>query len=380
MGLFGQACTRPSVGAGSSLVGSRSNREGGLLLGSRGRAASSSTSAWGHSPRWHYFQRAKAKAQKAYSRLIGISNGDSGQCFAGDYGSDWPTCSQTDSPRAEPTAHGTGAAINPKDSSQGQHALLRSPTVPLEVVAQNQGTSVARAPPARAYRSLPDDEPGQIDGALLEQSKALAALVAHFQVGSADPMPELASSSGTMRVKGAMGREKLQREFAPVPQTETDLASVSMLSYLEKFGGFGQNRHLGLIMWSLAPVYDSASRENWGAVKDHLAMTCVMIDQLPWLLRLLDHPPSNLWMNRNTTATGARRPFAPLVPQSWATVALAFLKETEILNNEKQEVAHHPKTSSPASSGADPKTKTKPKKKPWQQKQAADQTSGAPDS
>ena len=171
-----------------------------------------------------------------------------------------------------------------------------------------------------------------------------------------------------MRVSQSMSRR--MSPTAPVPQAESDLASISMLSYLEKFGGFGQNRHLGLIMWSLAHVYDSASREQWGAVKDHLAMTCVMIDQanqdggdswqLPWLLRLLDDPPSNLWMNRNTTATGARRPFAPLVSQSWATVALAFLKETEILNNKKQEVAQHPKSSPPAAAAADPKVKSKP--------------------
>ena len=107
-------------------------------------------------------------------------------------------------------------------------ALLGSPTVPLEVVAKAIGPPPKTkapplpGPPTRAYRSLPDDDPAQLDGepltpraspfaeALLEQSKALAALVAHFQVGSADPMTELASSSGTMGVKGAMGREKLQ--------------------------------------------------------------------------------------------------------------------------------------------------------------------------
>ena len=175
---------------------------------------------------------------------------------------------------------------------------------------------------------------------------------------------------------------------APVPQAESDLASISMLSYLEKFGGFGQNRNLGLIMWSLAHVYDCAAKEQWGAVKDHLAMTVVMIDQAnqdggdswhrPWLLRLLDDPPANLWMNRNTTATGARRPFAPLVAQSWATVALALLKETEVLNNKKQEVATHPKASA-AAPAADPKAKPRPKRKPWAQKANPEQQAAGTD-
>lgn len=307
-------------------------------------------------------------------------------------------------------------------------ALLGSPTIPLTEVARQLGpppktkmSLLPPPPPTAEHRTVKEDEPHALDGelltpptspmaeALLEQSRALAALVAHFQVGSTDPMQELASPTGAMGVKGAVGREKLQRELSmgsgqfflrvsqsmsrrmsptsPLPQNEANLEGISMLSYLEKFGGFGQNRSLGLIMWSLAHVYDSAARGQWGAVKDHLALTCVMIDQanqdggdswqLPWLLRLLDDPPSNLWMNRNTTATGARRPFAPLVAQSWATVALAFLKETEILNNKKQEVSHPSKTPSVSN---DPKAKAKPRRKPWQQKQNADQTPGAQDS
>ena len=332
--------------------------------------------------------------------------------------------------QAEPGPPTTPPARAPLASraSMPVSSLLGSPTAPLAEMAKAMGPppktralGAPKQPPTKAQRLHPEDDPGDLDGdpltpidsplaaALLEQSKALAALVSHFQVGSADPMNELASSSSTMGVKGAVGREKLQRELSsgtgqfflrvsqsmsrrmsptsPIPQQDSDAAAVSMLSYLEKFGGFGQNRGLGLIMWSLAHVYDAAAKEQWGAVKDHLALTCVMIDQanqdggdswqLPWLLRLLDDPPSNLWMNRNTTATGAKRPFAPLVAQSWATVALAFLKETEVLSNKKQEIGGAPRSSQAAP--PDPKTKAKPKKKPWHQKQAGETPAGQQD-
>lgn len=305
------------------------------------------------------------------------------------------------------------APLPPSRASLPISSLLGSPTTSLQEVARVAGppprtksAAVPRSPPTKLIRNIPEDEPEDLDGeplspqapyaeALLEQSRALAALVAHFQLGAHDPMSELANTTSAIGVKGAVGREKLQRELSlgngqfflrvaqsmsrrmsptsPLPQSTEDLAGVSMLSYLEKFGGFGQNRSLGLIMWSLGHVFDSASKEQWGAVKDHLAMTIVMIDQanqdggdswhLPWLLRLLDDPPTNLWMNRNTSATGARRPFAPLVAQSWATVALAYLKETEVLTNKKQEVAHP--TKPPAAPTGEPKVKAKPKRKPW---------------
>ena len=76
-------------------------------------------------------------------------------------------------------------------------------------------------------------------------------------------MTELANQTSAVGVKGAVGRARVTGQFflrvsqsismsptSPLPQRDVDLAGVSMLSYLEKFGGFGQNRELGLIMWS----------------------------------------------------------------------------------------------------------------------------------
>ena len=82
---------------------------------------------------------------------------------------------------------------------------------------------------------------------------------------------------------------------------------------------------------------------------------------LAWLLRLLDDPPQNLWLNRGQTATGARRPFAPLCPHQWTTVALAYLKEAEVLQGKRSEVLGGGKNAQ-AEEGAAPKPN--PKRRP----------------
>lgn len=292
-------------------------------------------------------------------------------------------------------------------------ALLGSPTAPISTLAKNLGPPPRTKPMGRPSHEetsmavegeeplhdglrapMPSQDESPLAAALVEQSRALASLMVHLQHGSQDPLPELAGqSTGGLGVKGAAGREKLQRELAsgsgqfylrlsqavsrrmsptsPAPRDLKETASVSMVEYWERYGGYGQSRELGMIQWSLAHVYDAMAREDHGAMRDHLALTIAMVDQanqdggswqLAWLLRLLDDPPANLWINRASTATGSRRPFSPLVAQSWATVALAYLKETEILTNRKNEA----NSSRPTFAAAvEAEAKQKPKRKPW---------------
>ena len=143
-----------------------------------------------------------------------------------------------------------------------------------------------------------------------------------------------------------------------------------MLNYLERYGGFGQNRELGMVQWSIAHAFDAAAKEEWGAVQDHLALTAVMVEQasldnnrwhLAWLLRLLDDPPQNLWISRGQTATGAKRPFSPLCSPSWVTTALAFMKEAEVLQTKRQEILG---AKSPAGQEDAPTPKLAPKRRP----------------
>ena len=64
-----------------------------------------------------------------------------------------------------------------------------------------------------------------------------------------------------------------------------------------KFGGFGQNKELGLVMWALARIFNHASRGNLLAAQDHVALLAVMLEQaaldggqwqVAWLLGLLE--------------------------------------------------------------------------------------------
>ena len=232
-----------------------------------------------------------------------------------------------------------------------------------------------------------------MERALLQQSKVLSAVMAHFHNSGNDPFTDLSSSGPTTGVKGTMARERLQRELAdgsgafflkvcqqiqrrmaPTTRPASDLSrvqDVSLLAYLERYGGYGQNRELGMVQWSLGHAFDAAAREEWGLVRDHLALTSVMVEQasldankwhLAWLLRLLDDPPQNLWLNRGQTAVGTKRPFAPLCAQNWTTTALAYLKEAEVLQGKRSDLLGDKDKDKKQSEGGQPKAT--PKKRP----------------
>ena len=58
--------------------------------------------------------------------------------------------------------------------------------------------------------------------------------------------------------------------------------------------------------------------------------------EIAWLLTLLEEPPSQVFTPQ--PPIGRRAPFAPLASQSWTTVALAFLKEQDVLIQRRTEV------------------------------------------
>lgn len=99
-----------------------------------------------------------------------------------------------------------------------------------------------------------------------------------------------------------------------------------------------------------------------------MALLAVMLEQaaldggqwqVAWLLGLLDDPPQNLWLNRNQVAAGGRKPFGALCAQTWATTALAYIKENEILFNKRFE-ATGSKGTPPPEGKQNPNPKPKP--------------------
>eukprot|EP00434_Breviolum_minutum_P029037 symbB.v1.2.025685.t1/scaffold2428.1/size79313/2 len=137
--------------------------------------------------------------------------------------------------------------------------------------------------------------------AVLEQSRALTSLVSQMQSG--DPLLDSQGNSFSTSSKGAQGREKLQAELSsrsggfmlamlqnahrrmrpasPLPSTVAQVAEsdFSMVSYLERYGGYGNCRELGIIQFALSYVIDASVRGDLAGVQEHAALLCVALKQ-----------------------------------------------------------------------------------------------------
>lgn len=255
----------------------------------------------------------------------------------------------------------------------GPPPRTKGPT-PVVHVPGDVGTAAAlpvAAPSVPGEMARPGDP---LAAAVLEQSKALTSLVA--QLSGGDPLLDAHSMSLGTSSRGAQGREKLQKELtarsggffltvvqnaykrlkpaSPLPQSLAEVAATdfSMLQYLKEFGGYGNTKDLGLIQYALAFVADAAARDDMAGVQEHLSLLLVGLEQasmdqgkfdLAFQLMLLEDPPPGVFSYRGAAAsqasTGRARAFAPLCPQRWTTIALAYAKEIDYINNRRGEVA-----------------------------------------
>lgn len=241
---------------------------------------------------------------------------------------------------------------------------------------------------------------GFLAQAVLEQSKALTNLVSQLQAGG-DPLldGQAGPSSISLGSRGAQGREKLQMELStrsggfflavlqnafkrmrpaakmPMSITAAQEMDISMVTYLEKFGGYGQSREMGLVQYCLAHIFDNALQNDMDGVREHTALLMTAVEQavqdgnkweLAYQLTLLEEPPSQLWAYRHSVTQNRLRAFAPLCPQRWATVALAYAKEVDYIQNRKNEMNKKASPSQPSQDQTG-QPKPKPKRKPkWQ--------------
>ena len=240
------------------------------------------------------------------------------------------------------------------------------------------------------------EEAGEVAGdplalAVLEQSKALTNLVAQMSQGG-DPLLDGNQGLGlsSTSTKGAMGREKMQLDLAnrsggfllsvlqnayrrlkPASRTPSSLQELadsdfSMVQHLERFGGYAATRELGTIQYALSFIIDCALREDLRGVQEHAALLAVSLEQasldsgrwdLAGQLLLLEEPSAQVWSHRGVSSqSGRARAFAPLCPQRWATIAIAYSKEIDYIHNRRQELS---KKNNPA----DPALAPMPKKK-----------------
>ena len=256
------------------------------------------------------------------------------------------------------------------------HALGPPPTTraPALRATPKKGPSTHRPEdePKNILEAPPDPESPNLATALAQQSTAITALVAHLT--GQDPMMDLASSSSTMMASGTKGvqrRDRMMSDLAlersqyflqfqqqlhrrmqptkPVPTTLEECAAsdVSLLTYLERYGGYKQQKELGYVMWLLGHICDAANQGNLHQIREHVALAICAVEQaakdsgdwnLAFMLALTSDPPAAMFQERMTSMTTSGRAFGPLTPAPWAATALSYMKEMEILTTRKTEV------------------------------------------
>ena len=269
----------------------------------------------------------------------------------------------------------------------------------------------------RAHLALADidGEPleaeNQIASAFLAQSRALTALVSQLSSGG-DPLSDLSSaSSSSLSIKGSAARLKLQRELlsrsgvffqkvqeAAVRRMEptANLGAVQeasqrsvMTRFLERYGGFKDQRVWGLVQWQLAQIFDLLASEQVEGAKDVLALLMLMVDQtvldsghheLGWILSLQEDPPSQVFTAPQHSSSSSVRPCSHLCDPKWLAVALSYVKEMETLSSRRSEVAKGkaggygseavPKTAAP------PLSRKQQRAKLWAERKASAQPKG----
>lgn len=136
-----------------------------------------------------------------------------------------------------------------------------------------------------------------------------------------------------------------------------DVQGISGVKYLERFGGYGRQRELGVVMHQVMVAFDFLLSDNVKGAKDAVALLSVMLEQaaldqgrfdLAQLLTLQEDVPASIFTAWNVSPLSRSRSFAPLADQKWVPCALAYLRELETISSKRSELA-----SSSTSGGGD---------------------------
>lgn len=266
---------------------------------------------------------------------------------------------------------GLGSVDGPQPAMAKTLQLLGPP--PRTKLGQPSMAKVAGIPPEEPNALLGGDgfragqDSGNIVNALSQQSTALTALGAHLAQQGGDPLTELQSGfSSSSSMRGVQRREKLQAELASrsgnffllmmqqihkrispgraLPKSEAELGHLSMVEYLEKAGGYKQQKSLGLIQWILAHAVDAAAQDDFAGVKEIIALLAMSVEQanydngdwaVAYLVSLHEDPPIQLFQERSMQVSTTSRPFSPLIPPTWTATTLSYIKDIEVLASKK---------------------------------------------
>lgn len=195
--------------------------------------------------------------------------------------------------------------------------------------------------------------------------------------GRAKLQAELAAQRGTFfsAVLGSMARR--MHPALPVEGSPEEMMQrgISGTRYLERFGGFGKHRELGCLQHQVMTIMDFLQVGNLPAARDAAALLAVTLDQaaldngrfdLANLLCLQEDPPSSVFTHKPANVLSRATAFTPLASQQWVTVALAYLKELDIISAKRLELTAPSKQGAFAASSStaeNPRPKGAPKKK-----------------
>ena len=252
--------------------------------------------------------------------------------------------------------------------AKGLGALAKQLQVPAKMPLPNS------SPPPPKVTVPPAAEPcGSGDSSLAkavsQQGEALSLLVSHL-VAQGESL-DFGTSSASVSGKGTARRERLQNELAsgsstfflqvaqgahrrlfpalPCPTSLEDIRGqgrLSLVTYLERQGGYNQQKSMGLFMLMLATIGDAFLRGDNHAAMEHLGLALAATEQaaadngrweLGFLLTLLEDPAPTLFSARSATANTRLRAFSPLVPQPLAAVTLTYVREVDLLAQRRKD-------------------------------------------
>ena len=199
----------------------------------------------------------------------------------------------------------------PRTVAPASPGLLRSPLVKPAALGELE---------VEKYQTGQSSSGDHLAQAVLAQSTALTALVQQLASQTVDPLLDLGTSGSTASTRGAR-----------------DAAAL------------------------LAVTLDQAAFDNG---RFDLAL----------LLCLQEEPPSTVFSHKPTTILSKARSFSPLADQKWVTVALAYVKELDLISSKRLELA-----SKPAAFGGGDRTSEGPAKpKPFPKKKGKGGKGGGP--
>ncbi|CAE7779878.1 unnamed protein product [Symbiodinium sp. CCMP2592] len=250
-------------------------------------------------------------------------------------------------PPAQPTpAHQKDfPAVGPTDPSGPQPLASLAAALPAPArlgATPKIAPAPAAPPPAAAPKSsaLPSSS-DSLATAIAQQGQALTLLVSHL--ASQGDALDLSTATAGLSSKGSAKRERLQQELAQRSSTfflqVCQNGRLSFVTYMERFGGYGQSRDLALVMHQLSFVSDCFLQDDVHGAREHLALPLASTEQaaqdrnwtLAYLLCLLDDPAPQVYASRAQGSASRLRVFTPLVSPAWASTALSYVREIDAM-------------------------------------------------